>query len=167
MSGAWTTRTAATVGRPRKVPRLSGATAECSTADAAWPRAEGRDTRAKGLKFRGYFLLPEHRRPLFGYKIGDDLQVADYAEPNAGALPSITRRLRIRGNGEVWYLAAAGDSITEEDGGYNIGGSMLRVSFPGLGAKPITRDNGGRQELLIKLDVVGQASIQQQYEWKL
>jgi len=36
-----------------------------------------------------------------------------------------------------------------------------------LSAKPTIRDNGGRQELLIKLDVDGQASIQQQYEWKL
>jgi len=36
-----------------------------------------------------------------------------------------------------------------------------------LSEKPIIRDNGGRQELLIKLNVVGQASIQQQYEWKL
>ena len=141
--------------------------AQLDSADAAWPRAEGRDTRAKGLKFRGYFLLPEQRRPIFGYKIGDDLQVADYAEPNAGALPSITRRLRIRGNGEVWYLAAAGDSITEEDGGYNIGGTMLRVTFPELEAKPVIRESGGRKELLIKLNVEGQATLKQQYEWNL
>ena len=126
-----------------------------------------RDTRAKGLKFRGYSLVGEQRRPIFGYKIGDSLQVADYAEPNAGALPSITRRLRIRGNGEVWYLAAAGDSITEQNGGYNIGGTMLRVSFPELEAKPVVRENSGRKELLIKFNVDGQATLKQQYEWNL
>ena len=141
--------------------------AQLDSSDAVWPKAEGRDTRAKGLKFRGYSLVGEQRRPIFGYKIGDSLQVADYAEPNAGALPSITRRLRIRGNGEVWYLAAAGDSITEQNGGYNIGGTMLRVSFPELEAKPVVRENSGRKELLIKFNVDGQATLKQQYEWNL
>ena len=141
--------------------------AQLNSADAPWPRAEGRDTRAKGLTFRGYSLMPKQRRPIFDYQIGDDLRVADYAEPAAGALPSITRRLRIRGNGEVWYLAAAGESITEEDGGYNIGGSMLRVSFPELEAKPLIRESGGRQELLIQLNVEDQATLKQRYEWNL
>jgi len=36
--GGLVTRTAATVGRPRKVPLLSGAMMECSAAIAAWPR---------------------------------------------------------------------------------------------------------------------------------
>jgi hypothetical protein len=67
----------------------------------------------------------------------------------------------------VWYLAAAGDSITEEDGGYNIGGTMLRVSFPELESKPVIRESGGRKELLIKLNVEGQATLKQQYEWNL
>ncbi len=140
--------------------------AQLDSADAAWPRAESRDTRAKGLQFRGYQLV-EKRRPVFMYEIGERLKVVDFIVPRQGPLPSIIRMLGVNGTGEVWYLAAAAKTITEENGGYNIGGSMLRVSFPGLGAKPIIRDNGGRQELLIKLDVVGQASIQQQYEWKL
>ena len=101
------------------------------------------------------------------YEIGERLKVVDFTVPRQGALPSIIRMLGVNGTGEVWYLAAAGKTITEENGGYNIGDSMLRVSFPGLSAKPTIRDNGGRQELLIKLNVVGQASIQQQYEWKL
>ena len=101
------------------------------------------------------------------YEIGDQLEVIDYIVPKRGTLPSVTRLLGVNGTGKVWYLAAAAKTITEENGGYNIGDSMLRVSFPGLEAKPIIRDSGGRQELLIKLDVDGQASIQQQYEWKL
>ena len=140
--------------------------AQLDSADAAWPRAEGRDTRAKGLQFRGYQLV-EKRRPVFMYEIGERLKVIDFTVPRQGALPSIIRMLGVNGTGEVWYLAAAAKTITEENGGYNIGDSMLRVSFPGLSAKPTIRDNGGRQELLIKLNVVGQASIQQQYEWKL
>ena len=142
--------------------------AQLESAAAAWPQAEGRDTRAKGIKFRGYFLRGEERRPIFGYKVGDDLNVADYAEPQAGALPSIIRRLRLRGTGEVWYLAAAGSEITEKDGGYIIGDSMLKVSFPELGdIKPEIRENGGRKELLIKLNVDGQATLKQHYEWNL
>jgi hypothetical protein len=35
-----------------------------------------------------------------------------------------------------------------------------QIGFPGLSAKPIIRDNGGRQELLIKLDVVGNDKIE-------
>jgi hypothetical protein len=140
--------------------------AQLDSADAAWPKAEGRDTRAKGLQFRGYQLV-EKRRPVFMYEIGKRLKVVDHIIPRQGTLPSIIRMLGVNGTGEVWYLAAAAKTITEENGGYNIGDSMLRVSFPGLSAKPTIRDNGGRQELLIKLDVDGQASIQQQYEWKL
>jgi hypothetical protein len=140
--------------------------AQLDSADAAWPRAKSRDTRAVGLRFRGYELV-ENRRPVFMYEIGDQLEVIDYIVPKRGTLPSVTRLLGVNGTGKVWYLAAAAKTITEENGGYNIGDSMLRVSFPGLEAKPIIRDSGGRQELLIKLDVDGQASIQQQYEWKL
>ncbi len=140
--------------------------AALDSADTAWPRAEGRDTRAKGLQFRGYELV-ENRRPVFTYEIGDQLEVVDYIVPRRGALPSIIRMLGINGTGEVWYLAAAAKTITELNGGYNIGDTMLRVSFPGLQGKPILRDNGDRQELLIKIDVDGQATLQQQYEWKL
>ena len=94
--------------------------------------------------------------------------MADYAEPQAGALPSIIRNLRLRGTGEVWYLAAAGSEITEKDGGYVIGDSMLKVSFPELrDIKPEIRENGGRKELLIKLYVDGQATLKQHYEWNL
>jgi len=141
--------------------------AQLDSADAPWPRAEGRDTRAKGLTFRGYSLMSEHRRPIFDYQIGSTLRVADYAEPVAGALPSITRRLQIHGNGEVWYLAAAADSITEEEGAYNIVGSMLSISFPELEAKPLIRESGGRKELLIRLHVKDEATLKQRYEWKL
>ena len=79
----------------------------------------------------------------------------------------MTRQLQIRGNGEVWYLAAAADSIIEEEGGYNIVGSMLRVSFPELEAKPMIRESGGRKELLIRLHVKDKTILKQRYEWKL
>ncbi|MEC9080598.1 MAG: PA14 domain-containing protein [Verrucomicrobiota bacterium] len=141
--------------------------AQLDADDAAWPRADGRDSRAKGLTFRGYSLMPKHRRPIFDYQIGNSLRVADYAEPVASELPSINRQLKIRGNGEVWYLAAAADSITEEEGGYKIGGSLLSVSFPELEAKPMIRESGGRQELLIRLNVKDQETLKQRYEWKL
>ena len=142
--------------------------AQLESDDAAWPQAEGRDTRAKGIRFRGYFLTGEQRRPIFGYKVGDNLNVADYAEPQAGALPSIVRNLRIRGNGEVTYLAAAANEITMKDGGYIVGDSMLKVSFPEIGdLQPNIRENAGRKELIIKLNVDGRVTLKQLYEWKL
>ncbi|GIT13010.1 MAG: hypothetical protein CM1200mP34_4160 [Verrucomicrobiales bacterium] len=111
--------------------------------------------------------MPKQRRPIFDYQIGDDLRVADYAEPAAGALPSITRRLRIRGNGEVWYLAAAGESITEEDGGYNIGGSMLRVSFPGTEGQAADPRERGPPGTAHPAQRRSQATLKQRYEWNL
>ena len=44
---------------------------------------------------------------------------------------------------------------------------MLRVSFPELEAKPLIRESGGRQELLIQLNVEDQATLKQRYEWNL
>ncbi|MDD9864948.1 MAG: hypothetical protein OXS32_01200, partial [Verrucomicrobiales bacterium] len=115
-----------------------------------------------------YFLTGEQRRPIFGYKVGENLNVADYAEPQAGALPSIVRNLRIRGNGEVSYLAAAANEITMKDGGYIIGDSMLKISFPEIGdLQPKIRENAGRKELIIKLNVDGRTTLKQLYEWNL
>ena len=142
--------------------------AQLDSNDSAWPQAEGRDTRAKGIRFRGYFLTGEQRRPIFGYTVGENLNVADYAEPQAGALPSIVRNLRIRGNGEVTYLAAAANEITMKDGGYIIGDSMLKISFPEIGdLQPKIRENAGRKELIIKLNVDGRTTLKQLYEWNL
>jgi hypothetical protein len=96
------------------------------------------------------------------------MNVVDRVEPTAGALPSITRNFQIRGSGEVWYLAAAADSISEKNDGYIIGGSMLRVSFTDLGGnKPVIRENNNRKELLIKLNVDGRTTLKQHYEWNL
>jgi len=142
--------------------------AQLENKEAPWPRAEGRDTRAKGMKFRGYSLMGKQRNPIFGYSIGGIMNVVDRVEPTAGALPSITRNFQIRGSGEVWYLAAAADSISEKNDGYIIGGSMLRVSFTDLGGnKPVIRENNNRKELLIKLNVDGRTTLKQHYEWNL
>ena len=142
--------------------------AQLSNENSPWPKAEGRDTRAKNIRFRGYFLSGEQRRPIFGYKVGEKLNVADYSEPLAGSLPSIIRNLRIRGNGEVWYLAASGKSISEENGYYNIDNSMLQIGFPELDdLSPIIRENSGREELLFKLKIDGQLSLKQHYRWNV
>ena len=142
--------------------------AQLESKETPWPQAEGRDTRAKGIQFRGYSLIGKQRNPVFGYSIGKNLNVVDQVEPKAGALPSITRNIQIRGNGEIWYLAAAASYITKKDDYYLIGDSMLRVSFPELeNNKPWIRENSNRNELLIKLNVDGRITVKQQYEWNL
>ena len=142
--------------------------AQLSNENSPWPKAEGRDTRAKNIRFRGYFLSGEQRHPVFGYKIGKNLNVTDYLEPQAGSLPSIIRNLRIRGTDEVWYLAASGKSISEDNGYYNIDNSMLQIGFPELDdLSPIIRKNSGREELLFKLKIDGQLSLKQHYRWNV
>ena len=142
--------------------------AQLSNENGPWPKAEGRDTRAKNIRFRGYSLIGEQRHPVFGYKIGKNLNVTDYMEPQAGSLPSIIRNLRIRGTGEIWYLAASGKSISEDNGYYNIDNSMLQIGFPELhDLSPIIRENSGREELLFKLKIDGQLSLKQHYRWNV
>ena len=139
-----------------------------SSSTTPWPLAKNRDSRAKGITFRGYSLRGKQRRPVFDYKIGDRLEVSDYVEPQEGSLPSIIRNLSIRGTGEVWYLAAAGKSVTKEKDYYSIGDSMLQVGFSELGAiSPIIRENSGRQELLIKLKIAGKLNFKQYYRWNV
>ena len=141
--------------------------AQLNSNDASWPKAEGRDTRAKHYKFRGYFLDGKERRPTFGYSLGG-FSVTDYPSPQAGSMPFIIRNINIKGSGQIWYLAAAGESITKQKDLYNIDNSMLQVGFSDLkNLKPIIRENSGRKELLIKLNVDGQATIKQHYRWNV
>ena len=45
---------------------------------------------------------------------------------------------------------------------------MLQIGFSDLGSlKPEIRENSGRQELLIKLNVDGQTTIKQHYRWNV
>ena len=141
--------------------------AQLNSNDASWPKAEGRDTRAKHYKFRGYFLDGKERRPTFGYSLGG-FSVTDYPSPQAGSMPFIIRNINIKGTGQTWYLAAAGKSITKQKDLYNIDNSMLQIGFSDLGnLKPEIRENSGRQELLIKLNVDGQTTIKQHYRWNV
>ena len=141
--------------------------AQLKSNDAPWPKAEGRDTRAKNFRFRGYFLDGKERRPTFGYSFGD-FSVTDYPSPQAGSMPFIIRNINIKGTGQTWYLAAAGKSITKQNDLYNIDNSMLQIGFSDLGSlKPEIRENSGRQELLIKLNVDGQVTLKQHYRWNV
>ena len=48
-------------------------------------------------------------------------------------------------------------------------GALLRFAQPRpeLEAQPLIRESGGRQELLIQLNVEDQAPLKQRYEWNL
>ena len=56
MVGPFSTRTASTVGRPRKVPLLPGAIGVCSTAMAAWPSAQTVASNAARFA-NGWFVI--------------------------------------------------------------------------------------------------------------
>ncbi len=141
--------------------------AQLENKETPWPKVEGRDTRAKNTRFRGYILNGKERRPTFGYSIGE-FSVTDYPIPQAGSMPSIVRNINIKGTGQIWYLAAAGESITKGKDFYNIDNSMLQVGFTELGnLEPTVRENSGREELLIKINVDGQTTIKQHYRWNV
>ena len=131
--------------------------AQLESDDAAWPQAEGRDTPAKGIRFP--VTTGEQRRPI-RLQVGDNLNVADYAEPQAGALPPIVRNSASAATAK--NLPAAAANITMKDGGYIVGDSMLKVSFPEIGdLQPNIRENAGRKELIIKFNVDGRVTLKQ------
>jgi len=135
--------------------------------DSEWPKVEGRDTRAEKMSFGGYRLKQKNRHPVFQYQIAG-LRVTDYPEPQGGSMPSIIRHLEIQGNGEVYYLAASGKNITEKNGFYSFSDSMLQVGFPDKeNLKPIIRENAGRQELLLKIELDGRVAFKQHYRWNV
>ena len=66
------------------------------------------------------------------------------------------------------YFTGISTHLSAKEAGYIVGDSMLKVSFPEIGdLQPNIRENAGRKELIIKLNVDGRVTLKQLYEWNL
>ena len=115
---------------------------------AAWPDSVQADAP---LRFRGYGLDGEGR-PVFRYTIGA-LEVEDRVRPAADGL-TLTRELHLRASDDVanaYVRLAEGAAIRRlSDGSYAVD-EFTHYVAPGRGSRPVIRDVGGRQELLLPL----------------
>jgi len=147
------------------MPRMQ-AIAELPDADAPWPEIDPNfehDGRATGLRFRGYKLV-QGRRPVFRYTAGETT-IEDYVIPKAGKLPSFTRELRLSGTGKYYYLAAADKHIEQRGKRWKVGNLLLlTLEVPG---EPILREHAGKKQLLVPIDLDGEAVLRVTCEWDL
>ncbi|MDB5336234.1 MAG: petJ, partial [Planctomycetaceae bacterium] len=129
---------------------------------AEWPKQLPREA---GYRFRGYDLDKEGR-PHFHYA-SPTFSVLDFPKPVVnGKDAAFERRLTITAKDPVNYLyfrAATGKIEPQADGWYLLDGDVrIRLS----GSKPILRESGGRQELLVPIVLVdGKAEILQEIQW--
>ncbi len=130
---------------------------------AAWP---SKPPREAGYQFRGYELDKEGR-PHFHYTT-PNVDVQDFPKPvTQGKEAGFERRLTITAKEPVNYLyfraGSAGKIEAQPDGSYLIDGNV-RIRLPGT--KPVLRESGGRQELLIPVVLTnGKAEIVQEISW--
>lgn len=130
--------------------------------EASWPTETAKEL---GYEFRGY-RLGEGRRPTFLYEMRG-VKVADTLVPESKEQFTPVRRTMsltaTKPCHDLWYRAAAGDSIEPTgDGWYSIDGSW-RVR---LNAEASLRKAGGKVELLIPIKFTNDtATLTQEYAW--
>jgi hypothetical protein len=129
-----------------------------------WPDKSAREL---GHHFRGY-RLDELRRPTFLYSVGD-ANIEDAPEPVSDQpFAPFRRTLRISADAPVehlWFRAlAAGNIEPQDDGWFAVDGDWkLRVESA---VKPIVRQSGGKQELLVPVEMPeGKARFVIEYHW--
>lgn len=130
-----------------------------------WPKQPPRET---GFRFRSY-QLDAAGRPHFHYS-APNFAVEDFPKPVApagSAEPGFERHLTITSKdlgGHLYFRAAAASKIEPQpDGSYLIDGN-IRMRLPG--SKPVQRESGGKQELLVPVVLVdGKAEIVQEIFW--
>jgi cytochrome c len=134
-----------------------------SSDTSPWPAAVGKEG---GYQFRGY-RLDDKRRPAFLYRF-ENVDVEDYPVAVPGEVDaSIRRMLTLKAAsgpaGSLFFRAAVGAKIEEQDGAYLVDGRM-KLRFPG--AKPRVRTDNGRSELLVPVVFTnGQAAITEEISW--
>ncbi len=104
---------------------------------------------------RSGYNLDEKGRPVFEYSVGS-IVVQDHVRPG-DENPILKRFLQFRNRDEavrtVWYRVAAAPVIEQIAADlYGIGDKTYFVAF-GDGVKPVIKQNGERQELLVSLQV--------------
>ncbi len=135
------------------------------SAEAPWPAEMPKD---RGYRFRGY-SLDEQKRPSFRYETSE-LSITDDFEPVASAEGDATfrRRVTIAADGNVpnvYFRAASGETIEPQTDGWYLVSGAVRVQVTG-GNPPILRQNNGRSELLVPVDLTsGSAEIVEEITW--
>ena len=130
-------------------------------ADAVWPKATGKKA---GYEFEGY-QLDKPRRPTFFYSFSG-VSVHDFPEAVAGDPdPTLRRTFTFEAKEppeDLWYRAAAGQSIKlQSDGSYLVGGK-LRLRFELSAGEPVIHKNELRVPVRFR---DGKAKIVQHYQW--
>jgi mono/diheme cytochrome c family protein len=130
---------------------------------ASWP---AQSARSLDYRFRGY-RLEKDRRPVFRYDVAGVQVTDDFQGDNDEKGTAFFRRaLSFRGKpeGTLYYRAAVHGKIATADGGFVVG-DALRMRFEG-GGRPIVRQHGNNQELLVPVDLAtGEAKLVQEYRW--
>lgn len=139
------------LGAPLSLPRAL-AVAVLAAESAPWPDSAA----SASYRFRGY-TLDAAGRPTFQYSLGS-LEVDDAIRPaEEGA--ALRRELTIRvgeGGGAAYVRLAEGARIRRiGDGSYVVGDLGHYVELEPGTARPVIRDIGGRQELLVRVDPRG------------
>ncbi len=138
--------------------------ARLASSDAAWPAVS-----EASIRFRGYKLV-ERRNPVFLYS-WNGLVIEDYPRPIGSQDVFVMQRTISISRGEssapsdAWFRAIRAGKIEEQTtGAYKIDDRwQLKVSSS---AKPLRRELGGQQELLIPLVLeAGAAKIELTYDW--
>ncbi|MEC9091855.1 MAG: cytochrome c1, partial [Planctomycetota bacterium] len=132
-------------------------------AETEWPKQTAKEL---GLRFKGYRFNRE-RQPSFQYQL-DDVKISDFPMPHVSDEESTFKRvftLTSTKTKSVWYRAAVGAKITQNDDGSYAIGQDYRVRISGKG-EPTIRTVAGNQELLIKISLAkGRAEFTQEYIW--
>ncbi|RMG36443.1 MAG: cytochrome c1 [Planctomycetota bacterium] len=148
------------------LPR-GAAFAVLSGPDQPWPE---KPAKALGNRFRGY-RLDKLRRPTFLYEV-DGVRVEDHCDPLPTRFePGLKRTLRVtplhgpNAEQRLFYRAAAGKLITQDQDGWFVVDEMLRIRVHAP-VQPQLRQVGGRQELILSLGAVRKPlTIVQEYVW--
>lgn len=138
--------------------------------ETAWPTTPPKD---RGYKFFGY-SLDQNRRPVFRYSFGG-IQVEDRVVPVAveSRESDLKRTVVISSKDNspsvVFFRAADGKSIEAlDDKWYKVTNSTgtYRLKVETTDAKPVIRESGGKQEMLIELKVGAEPTkLSQHISW--
>jgi cytochrome c2 len=129
---------------------------------AAWPTAPAKE---QGYQFRGY-RLGEMQRPTFQYSLGELRVEEDFAPTGQDDVFVMQRTVTVTGKaaGSIYLRAGAGDIAASADGSYKFDNRWtMRIKSA---AMPLSRESGGRKELLVPLVIEnGKCRIVQEFDW--
>ncbi len=138
--------------------------ASLSSPQSAWPSVD-KSSRDTGGKFLGY-QLGEDRRPTFRYKLAG-MTIEEKPEPQlrpGGAVLKRSFNLSNDSDQNLYFLAAEGDSISEQGGqSFQVGDAIIHLegSAP---IKPIIRTVDGRKQIIVPI-AAGKTTLTQIIEW--